>query len=97
MTIISLLALFACAARAPVVLYPLDQHQPPAALVGVFASQSPDALFEDAYTRLINDDLEGAEQRLVYLAGLPDGPPEALYHLGVVYELRGALETAISA
>ena len=97
MTIVSLLVLFACAARAPVVLYPLDQHQPPAALVGVFASQSPDALFEDAYSRLLNDDLEGAEQRLVYLAGLPEGPPEALYHLGVVYELRGALETAISA
>lgn len=97
MMTLSLLTLLACAARAPVVLYPLDQHQPPAALVGVFASQSPDALFEDAYTRLINDDLEGAEQRLVYLAGLPDGPPEALYHLGVVYELRGELETAISA
>lgn len=97
MNLLSLLALLACAARAPVALYPLAEHQPPPDLVGVFASQSPDALFEDAYTRLINDDLEGAEQRLVYLAGLPDGPPEALYHLGVVYELRGELETAISA
>jgi tetratricopeptide (TPR) repeat protein len=97
MMTLSLLTLLACAARAPVALYPLDAHQPPPDLIGVFASQSPDALFEDAYTRLINDDLDGAEHRLVYLAGQSDGPPEALYHLGVVYELRGELETALSA
>lgn len=92
-----LLGLWACA--APLLsAYPLEQHQPPAALAQVYATQPAEAVLADAEARRLVGDTDGAIERYAWLAQTSADPEQvlgALAQLGITHELRGELDQAV--
>lgn len=91
------LLLWACAAPLQSTT-DLGALQPPDALAQVYARQDPQALLEEAQTRRVYGDLDGAVERYAWLAQTTTDPElvlEALVQLGITHELQGELVQAI--
>lgn len=86
--------LLACIKAGPA--YDHTAHLPTDALAGVFANQDTKTVFDEAVSRRLDGDYEGAIDRLAWLVESGHGDPPTLYQLGIAHELDGDHRTAIA-
>lgn len=88
-----LLILTACLHDIPA----YEPSAPPPELVEVFDRQEQARVYDEALARRGDGDLVGAEHRLTWLIDVGGDPAEMHYQLGIVHELQGEYEDAVSA
>ncbi|MFT5586029.1 MAG: tetratricopeptide (TPR) repeat protein [Cognaticolwellia sp.] len=92
-----LMLALACLHTPAATAFDVQPLLPSPALGRVFASQDPDAVFDEAVDRRMDGDVHGAIERLAWLRAQGDRRPGVLYQLGVAYEFAGDHRTALQA